>query len=156
MFLLIAERIMHPLRWTTDNELLVDDLVFVLDSPESRRMEASGNRFPMLKNRRFLERLIRTIGSSPIHHILEFGMFEGGSALLLQKLYSPTRVVSIDIKPAPRSALFDYISKRDLGDVIRPYTKTDQADRTTIERLINDDLNGIIIWSLTMRRTCTF
>lgn len=69
--------------------------------------------------------------------ILELGVFQGGSYVLLDKLFKPGRISALDISPEPVEALCRYVvNKRDRF----VHFSTSQSDRKILEGIVRDEL----------------
>lgn len=79
----------------------IDDVEFVLDPREGHlRDKSSENRFVLVKNQRCLDFYRNWEGDKP-KQIMEVGLFEGGSLVLLDKLFKPEKIVGLEIKREP-------------------------------------------------------
>jgi len=90
------------------NEFQLDEVHFVLDTRAgSQRGTSDTDSFILVKNPATLEFYESLRAVSP-KNILELGMFEGGSMVYYDKLYSPERLLGIDIRETPIAALERY------------------------------------------------
>src|SRR5947207_13541952 len=74
---------------------------FVITVPIEERRFSTSDPFTIVKNEPYL-RVYEELASvfSP-RSILELGIFQGGSSVLLDKLFSPPRMSPLDIKTQP-------------------------------------------------------
>lgn len=80
------------------NSFEIDGIRFVMDiRAGSERGKSSGNEFILVKTQAFMQ-FYRGLQRRNPKTILELGMFEGGSLVLFDKLFSPNRLVGVDIR----------------------------------------------------------
>lgn len=86
----------------------IDGIEFVIDvRPGPQRGVSEGNRFILVKNEQCLSFYREWNGYRP-KEILEMGLFQGGSMVLMDKLFQPRRLAGIDIRREPIEALEAY------------------------------------------------
>lgn len=91
-------------------------VTFVADiRPGPERGRSTDDEFIIVKTPSFI-RFYESLQKRSPKTILEFGIFEGGSMVLFERLYEPTKIVGIDIRP-PIPALEKYRESR-------PYMRT--------------------------------
>ena len=97
--------------------LEIDGVRFVLDNRVGPLREKSdSDKIVLVKTRRILE-FYESLRERAPKNILEIGMSEGGSLIYFDKLYSPDKLVGIDLRRAPIPAL-------ELYKETRPHIKT--------------------------------
>lgn len=117
----------------------IDDITFVLDiRPGPDRGTSAGDEFVLVKTEDFVD-FYRSLQQHKPQEVLEVGMFEGGSMVLFDKLYSPRRLVGVDIRPEI-PALEDYRAER---DHVRPFYRQSQADPSFGDLLAQQFPTGI-------------
>src|SRR2546421_3538179 len=111
---------------------------FVIDmSRKKDRRPSTSEAFTIVKNEaylRFYELLASTF--SP-RAILELGIFQGGSYVLLDKLFNPRRMSAVEISPGPVASLLRYVAGMEDRFV---HFSTSQSDRKTLEQIVRDEL----------------
>ena len=136
------------LSWKTDELLVVSDTTFRLlpdrgiywgGKPPT---EQGSTDFFVAKPRWLVERYIRLIEQLQPRHIIELGIFQGGSTALLAELARPRRLVAIDRAKGEKHRVSEYAADRGLGDVIRIHGGTDQADRARLAEIVADEFEG--------------
>src|SRR6266568_9368127 len=104
---------------------------FVVDmSRKKDRRPSTSEAFTIVKNEaylRFYELLASTF--SP-RSILELGIFQGGSYVLLDKLFKPQRMSAVDIRREPVAPLCHYVADKD-GRFV--HFSTSQSDPEALE-----------------------
>jgi SAM-dependent methyltransferase len=129
------------LTWQSDERCVVGETTFqipsigILDS-EQPSIPMAGADFLLLKPRTLVERYVDE-ELRPLH-IFELGILEGGSTALLWELAQPRVIAAIDHQPPNMPALRDYVSRRELDDVIRIHTDVDQADRSRLAKIAEE------------------
>ena len=90
----------------------IDDVKFVLDIRAGKdRDKSEDGKFILVKTKAFLQ-FYRGLQRRQPKNILEIGMFEGGSLVLFDKLYDPTKLVGVDIRKKPIEPLERYRESR--------------------------------------------
>src|SRR5207245_6117613 len=111
---------------------------FVVDmSRKKDRRPSTSEAFTIVKNEaylRFYELLASTF--SP-RAILELGIFQGGSYVLLDKLFKPRRMSAVEISPQPVEPLLRYIAAME-GRFV--HFSTSQCDREILGQIVRDEL----------------
>lgn len=123
-----------------DQVLRVGELLFQCDYPI---LAASDGRLPVAKRRDLVEcyiELSRELPPEPV--IVELGIYQGGSTVLLSELTHPKKLVAMELTPDPPSALVDYVERSGLADVVRPYYGVDQSDQTRLAEILAAELGG--------------
>ena len=91
----------------------IDDINFVLDIRAGKdRDKSKDGEFILVKTKAFLQ-FYREVQQRRPKNVLEIGMFEGGSLVLFDKLYDPTKLVGVDIRREPIEPLERYRENRD-------------------------------------------
>jgi predicted O-methyltransferase YrrM len=118
----------------------IDDAEFLLDTrPGAERGTSSGNRFILVKNQGCLN-FYRNWAFEKPQTIMELGMFQGGSMVFLDKLFSPSRLVGLDIRREPITALEAYKQSR---PHIKTYYACSQDGPGTLEAARENFPDGI-------------
>lgn len=95
---------------------------------------------PVMKDRGLVERYIALTEGLELSTLVELGIRRGGSTALLAELTDPDTLVALEIHPTPAPALTDYIDRRGLGAVVRPYYGVDQSDRASLVTILAAEL----------------
>lgn len=83
---------------------------FLLDDrPGDQREKSDASRFVMVKTVEFIEFYERLRTRILPSNVVELGLFEGGSFVYVDKLFSPNRLVGIELHSRPHPALDDYM-----------------------------------------------
>jgi hypothetical protein len=72
-------------------------------------------------------------------NLVELGIASGGSVALTALIAPPRKLVAFDLKPDRVQALDELIADRGLGERIRPHYGVDQADRTRLADIVEDE-----------------
>jgi len=95
--------------------------------------------FVLGKARSMVEDSIALSRRRKIGKIFEIGIFKGGSMILNDLVFAPSRIAAVDFNPAPVEAMTRYIEKTGKSDVIRPYYGIDQSDRQAMEKVLSGE-----------------
>lgn len=90
------------------------------------------------KPRSFVEAYLELVDELQGGRLVELGVFRGGSTALLAELYRPASLVALELAPDPPEGLVAYRQRSPLGDRVHAHFGVDQADRTTVARLVDE------------------
>lgn len=121
--------------WETSERFIFGELPFRLVLKDFNAERTSATSIAIIKNRRMLAAYSNFVREHHVKTIVEFGIFEGGSPLLLSQIDPGIKVVGIDIRP-PNPAVLDHIRANNLNDRVRLYYNTSQDDREAVERIL--------------------
>jgi hypothetical protein len=126
------------INWTSDHQFELGGQRFALESGETLgATRSTTDRFVLGKVPSMVDRFVaQNSGRSDARHVVELGIFQGGSVALIQEVCRPQRLVAIDLNPEPVAPLEAYIDGHGLRDVIRLYYGIDQADRARIAAIV--------------------
>lgn len=128
--------------WLDDAHVSVDGEVFRLMGTGDSSGEAG--RLLLYKPRQLVEEYLRRIDELQDARVFEVGILHGGSTAFLAALLHPERLVAVDIRPERNAWLDTWLRERGLVDRVRIHHGVDQADRATLERLVDDELGGAV------------
>jgi len=122
------------------NTFTIDGVEFVLDlRPGKDRDVSTTNRFVLVKNDRCLNHYREWTGPKP-KTIFEVGMFEGGSLVLMDKLFSPDLIVGLDLRGKPIEPLEEYAAN---NPQLKTYYGRSQDKPETLQAARQNFPNGI-------------
>lgn len=123
------------------SEWQVGDTTFVFDYGRS----STAGRFLLRKPPDLVELYVDLSTRFQQGNVVELGIAAGGSTALLSLLTHPRRLVSCELDGEPVAALTEFIERRGLGSVIRPYYGVDQADRARLTEIVDAELPGQVL-----------
>nr|WP_294500888.1 class I SAM-dependent methyltransferase [uncultured Rhodopila sp.] len=131
--------------WVTDDECTLDGVRFVVGKADFDNLKTTADRVWVLKGKPFFDRYAAVFGDLNPETVLEVGVFEGGSALLLADRWPESKIVGIDIRePNPEVDL--HIKRLGFDGRISLNYRTSQADRAAVTAIIERDFpDGIDI-----------
>lgn len=130
------------MRWLDEGHLQVGRAKFHVTTDQARWDTAlPSDEFLLLKNQRLVETLLRC-APGRVERVLDLGIFKGGSIALYNELFSPKRLVGIDLNPQRIAPLDQFIARHSLAKTIRLYYGTRQDDPETLSDIIRDDFDG--------------
>jgi cephalosporin hydroxylase len=106
--------------------------VAVKDPPAS-----TSEAFTIAKNEHYIRVYEELASAFSPRSILELGIFQGGSYVLLDKLFSPRRMSAVDIRPQPVAPLLQYVADKE-GRFV--HFSTSQSDRKILEHIVRNEL----------------
>jgi hypothetical protein len=132
------------LTWLPDRALL-GELVFRLELSSGDNWELGDNCFRFYKNRQLVEQYERFWSATSFRprHMLEIGIWDGGSTAFWYEHLRPERLVAIDLQNRKDSAYFRrYVKRNRLERRVLTRWRTDQADRAALQEIVARDLGG--------------
>jgi predicted O-methyltransferase YrrM len=138
-----AAELQKKLIWHDDNHLQVGDANFLLslDNATFTGTESTLEQFLLLKNSGLVQSTLDLL-PNPVHNMVEFGIFKGGSVALYEALLSPERFVGVEIRPDRIEPLDQYLERRHATDRVRLYYGTDQRDRKVLSSIAFGNFEG--------------
>jgi hypothetical protein len=121
-----------------DDRLSFDDLeIFLLKDDSAERYAGRDDLLYMFKHAGYVrayEQIKCDLVRQPVAGIFEIGIYRGGSAVFLHRLFDAGHVVCVDNITTPAAPLEDY--RRRHPGAITPYYGVDQADRALIQQIL--------------------
>jgi predicted O-methyltransferase YrrM len=99
-----------------------------------------GNTFDLAKTPNLLVRYFNRIAKRKPRHLLELGVFRGGSAALLQLIAKPERMLALELSPERIGILDRFIETEGLEDRLRVEFGVDQSDSVLVRKLAIEHL----------------
>lgn len=112
---------------------------FVVDMSAKNRRASDSNAFTIVKGKAYLRFYEELAASFSPRSILELGVFQGGSYVLLDKLFNPQRMSGVDISAEPVAPLLNYLTGLQNRFV---HFSTPQRNRDALTRIVRDELAG--------------
>jgi SAM-dependent methyltransferase len=128
------------MEWTDSRHLQVADTHFVLafSQDDWEPLESTPERFVLAKTKNMVERHVSHV-SAPVDNIIDLGIFKGGSVALFQQLFSPRRLVGVDLSEERVPALDGFIAQHALDDVVHLHYGVSQDDVERLTRIVHDE-----------------
>ena len=129
------------LRWLKPDQLEIGKTQFVLnfESEISDTLESTPEKFVMMKSDSTIRQSLARFPRS-VENIVELGIYKGGSIAMYEELFSPKRLIGIDIQRERVVALDEYLERRGAQDRVRLHYGTAQGDLEAIRKIVSDDL----------------
>lgn len=138
---LINENPSLLLKWVDDLNLQINDVNFYLsiDTKELQDSKSTSNAFLLGKPRHVVEKFHELGKLNKLDKVFEMGILQGGSVALFDQLWKPEKIVAIDYSSRSVVSLEKYIEKWEKKDQIKPYYGVNQADRSVMENILNNE-----------------
>lgn len=114
----------------------VDDVQFVRQFADGSRSD----RFLIQKKQPIIDLYADLCEQFQGSRIVELGIFAGGSTAMITLLAAPEKLVACDISTEPVAVLTEFIERKGLSDVVRPYYGVDQGDRGRLIQIVETEL----------------
>lgn len=142
----IAPNAFDRLVWQEDR-MLLDGVVFRLQHYKSDNW-SGGEHFMFYKIKKLVDQYQRYFRQYPefhAEHVLELGMFDGGSVAFWHEVFRPEKHVAVDLLDRNDSAYFQqYVQRQGLAERIKTFWNTDQADKARLLDLVKSELDGTL------------
>jgi SAM-dependent methyltransferase len=127
------------MKWSDDGNLRVGNTNFAMTvEPSSwNLLDSTADHFVLLKTRYHLDNLLR-FAPERVDNVVDLGIFKGGSIALYQELFSPKKMLGIDLLPDRVEALDEFISNHGVNNSVRLCYGTNQDDRSLLARLVRE------------------
>ena len=133
--------------WQSDRALL-ENLVFRLERYKNDQWDLGDRCFIFHKVKELIDQYERAFSRRPglrPRHILEIGMWDGGSLAFWNEILRPEKIVGVDLNAREDSAYFrDYAQTRGLQSTLRSYWGIDQADAQALLRIVEQEFGGAL------------
>jgi len=130
-----------------DDRVLLDDLVFRIEHSRNDRWELGDRCFAFYKTKELVDQYERFWSSRAFRprHMVEIGIWDGGSTAFWWEHLRPEKLVAIDLMSRDDSHYFrEYVTRNEAGSRIKTYWRTNQADRASLRRIVEQDLGGTV------------
>jgi len=130
-----------------DDRVLLRDLVFRIEHARNDRWDLGDRCFGFYKTRALVDQYERFWSARTFRprHMLEIGIWDGGSTAFWWEHLRPEKLVAIDLMEREDSAYFrEYLANNQLETRIRTRWGTNQGDRATLRQIIDRDLGGSV------------
>jgi SAM-dependent methyltransferase len=128
---------MKPIEWKNETEFSCDGVKFLCSLDDYTR-KTDNDRIIILKDRGSLESYFQVLGNTRVRNLLEFGILEGGSAVLFTLLMDLEKFVGIDIEDSARG-IEPFLARHEVGKKIKFYFNVSQSDERTVRELIKSE-----------------
>jgi hypothetical protein len=127
--------------WTGDDEFEIGDTVYRC-RPMMNAFQSQPDLFCIRKPAAAIDQYQRLLERLQPKAIVEVGVYEGGSAALIQQLAAPEKLVTIDIERRPSPGIEGFIAKHDLAGSVVTNWGVDQSDGERIDQIIRENFEG--------------
>jgi predicted O-methyltransferase YrrM len=110
---------------------------FVLSVAVKDRPPSTSEAFTIAKNEHYIRVYEELASAFSPRSILELGIFQGGSYVLLDKLLNPRRMSAVDISEHSVAPLLQYVAAKE-GRFV--HFSTSQSDRKILEHIVRSEL----------------
>lgn len=126
------------------DSIIINDILFRINySADMLTMESAAESFVLPKTFEMVSYYYRLGQATRIKNIVDLGIFKGGSAALFHLLYSPEKLVALDISEQRQPALDSYVEKHLAGQSLRSFYGYDQGDGGRLRELIRTEFGGV-------------
>jgi cephalosporin hydroxylase len=129
------------LRWQGDS-FRIDEFEYVCRPLAINAFPSEPGRFCLLKPTDAVDAFEKLLLQLRPRTIVEVGMYDGASTAFFQEVARPTKIVGFDGRQNPSPALTDFIERRHLGAILRPYYNVDQRDARRLREVIDSEFGG--------------
>lgn len=139
--LLRMNRRAHPRpEWLSDNTFVIDGLKFFCTTTDYT-VKTTEQRIVLLKPRTFIDGYLDLIERIQPKNVLEFGIWQGGSAMFLAAAGGLDRLVGIELHP-PSEVLNRILGRHPVGNRIGLHFNTSQDDTKAVRSIIKREFGS--------------
>ncbi len=127
-----------------DDRMLLNGWIYRIEHHRRDDWEG-GDHFRFFKIKGLVDAYEAFFRTHPLQprNVLELGMWDGGSLAFWSEIFSPERLVGVDIEQREDSTYFRrYLEERGLRSRISTYWNTDQADGAALRTIVSRELDG--------------
>ena len=117
----------------------MDGANFIIDCSRGARRPSDDQAFTLVKPEPYIRYYESLAATFQPRGLLELGVFQGGSYVLLDKIFRPERMSAVEISPVPVEPLMRHIERTPGRSV---HFGTSQSDRDALRAIVADDLGG--------------
>jgi SAM-dependent methyltransferase len=126
--------------WSSDEAFKLAGIDFRLDISSGKfQARNKANRLVLLKTRAFVDMYLGLLERLRPKRVLEFGLWEGGSAVLLTIAGKLERLVGIDLRKEP-AHLRDIVDRHELGQRMKLHYGVSQSDQDAVRRILREEI----------------
>jgi hypothetical protein len=132
--------ILDRLTWHDSDHLQIGDTTFVLtlEQATADAIDSTPERFLLVKDQYLVESTLERLPER-VENMIELGIYKAGSIAMYEELFSPTRLVGVDLLPDRVEALDEYLDRRSATDRVKLYYGTDQGDRRAMASIAREN-----------------
>ena len=128
---------MKTIEWKNQTEFSVDGVRFLCSLDDYTR-KTDNDRIIILKDRGSLECYRQELGNTRVRNLLEFGILEGGSAVLFTLMMELEKFVGIDLRESARG-IEPFLARHEVGKKIKFHFSVSQSDERAVRNLIQSE-----------------
>ncbi|HVG52095.1 MAG TPA: class I SAM-dependent methyltransferase [Xanthobacteraceae bacterium] len=124
--------------WINEDKCVLDDVPFTVGKSNFSTLKTTDNNIFVLKGQSFFNKYDGYFGPIEPHNVLEVGIFEGGSAILLADKWSEAKIVGIDIRD-PNPSVAKHIATMGFSDRISLHYNVSQNDANRVTTILDKE-----------------
>ena len=123
-------------RWRGDS-FRIDEIEYACRPLAVNAFPSEPGRFCLLKPPDAVDAFEELLVQLRPRTIVEMGMHDGASTAFFQEVVRPSKIVGFDGRQNPSAALTDFIERRHLEAILRPYYNIDQSDARRLREVLD-------------------
>ena len=126
------------LRWLDDKHATINGIKLFASIVEEDyySFKSTTDEFLVVKDRSMIETELALMDAPK--RIVELGIWQGGSAVLIDQFFSPQKLLAVDFNPLPIAALDEYALTH---NSVRPYYGVNQANSEKLAQIVDDEFS---------------
>lgn len=132
------------LNWTSENDFSIGGINFLstVDPTIYHNRESSASSFLLVKNRAMIECELDAVQDLQVENIIDIGIWQGGSVVLLDLVFSPGKLVALEFSDRALPPLDSYVSSRGRSRSVSLHKGVNQGDSVRLRKIVQDEFNG--------------
>jgi hypothetical protein len=131
-----------------DDRVLMGDIVLRKEHSRSDDWDLGERCLRFYKTKELVEQYERFFATRPrfrANHVLEIGIWDGGSTAFWNEHLRPQKLVALDIADRDDSTYFrEFVVSRQLQERVKTFWRIDQADAAALRALVQHELGGVL------------
>jgi SAM-dependent methyltransferase len=131
---------MKPIEWKNETEFSVGGVNFLCSLDDYTR-KTDNDRIIILKDRSSLDSYYQALENMRVRNVLEFGILQGGSAVLFTLLLDLEKFVGVDIS-ALADGIEPFLARDEIGQKIEFHFNVSQSDERPVREIIKREFDN--------------
>ena len=132
---------MSALNWLSPRECHIRDRRIVVENTEYAKLRTDAERIVLLKDKRFFDHYEELLKEQPPSYVLELGIFEGGSSMILAEMWPEAHIIGIDLR-AKNDAVTEHLKGLGMEERVATHYGVSQEDRTAVQRILDNSIGA--------------
>jgi len=130
--------------WKTDTEFMLEGVNFKCVLANYNEFKTTRDQVVLIKGKGAIDLYQMILQDAPPRNVLEFGVFEGGSPVLLSLLFDLRKYVGVELR-SPVQGLTQFLDSHPVGRRIRIHYGVSQDDAAAVRSIVASEFGNDLI-----------